>query len=563
MADAPSEWPAILLSRSDICARCTCEPSGSWPLNQKSKINNQQRPSAQSAIVKAKPVSPETIAAKEAKSRRKAGLAHWMRRVLKECDKAAPDLAADPVHDLRVAMRRCRSMADGLRVIDPDKSWKQLKKSSKPLFQSLGDLRDVQVMMDWINLLGSPDDPTTQALHTFIKNRETVLKKEALQALQQFDRKQWKIWCRDLPRRAARIRLGSLVFKHLALERWTEARKLQPSALRTQSPNTLHRLRIGLKRFRYTVENFLPQLDARWSDDLKDLQDTLGEVHDLDVLWSTALTIQAFPDQDTRARWHQSISQERKKRIEKYKEKMTGPHSLWSAWRAELPQGPQIHAAALSRLKVWASFLDPNFQHAQRVADLAAIFYDDLARNGFQPRHANHNARSILYAAAFMHDVGRARKEKNHHKKSSNLIRKLTPPLGFSAEELNLAAAIARYHRGTLPQSRHKVFRSLPRDQRPTAIHLAAILRLVDALARADNRIRSSHEIESLQVKNGPAALRVYAPNFLPRTPAAEKIAAARYLLELTLRRPIIVQRLRKAGNRSLPKRRTANPTAA
>jgi len=37
-----------------------------------------------------------------------------MERVLEECDRAAVDLAGDPVHDLRVALRRCRSLADGL-----------------------------------------------------------------------------------------------------------------------------------------------------------------------------------------------------------------------------------------------------------------------------------------------------------------------------------------------------------------------------------------------------------------------------------------------------------------
>ena len=58
--------------------------------------------------------------------------------------------------------------------------------------------------------------------------------------------------------RAARIRQGSALFKHLALERWTEARELHNRALRNRSQVAFHSLRIGIKRFRYIVENFLP-----------------------------------------------------------------------------------------------------------------------------------------------------------------------------------------------------------------------------------------------------------------------------------------------------------------
>jgi CHAD domain-containing protein len=79
-------------------------------------------------------------------AQKKTGLTLWMERVLEECDRASVEFGADPVHDLRVALRRCRSMADGLRVMDPDPAWKEMKKAGRQLFGELGELRDAQVM---------------------------------------------------------------------------------------------------------------------------------------------------------------------------------------------------------------------------------------------------------------------------------------------------------------------------------------------------------------------------------------------------------------------------------
>ena len=74
------------------------------------------------------------------------GLRYWMSRVLEECDRVAADFSPDPVHDLRVALRRCRSLADGLHALDPDPNWKAMRKAGKRLFQRLGALRDIQIM---------------------------------------------------------------------------------------------------------------------------------------------------------------------------------------------------------------------------------------------------------------------------------------------------------------------------------------------------------------------------------------------------------------------------------
>ena len=148
-------------------------------------------------------------------------------------------------------------MADGLMAVDPDHSWKEMKKAGKALFSSLGELRDVQVMMDWVKQLGPAEDPETQALLNLLSRREQEQKLIAGQAVRNFDVRRWRKWSRELPRRAARLRPGSMVFKHLALERWTAAHELHRRALRNRSQTALHELRIGLKRFRYIVENFL------------------------------------------------------------------------------------------------------------------------------------------------------------------------------------------------------------------------------------------------------------------------------------------------------------------
>ena len=132
-----------------------------------------------------------------------------------------------------------------------------------------------------------------------------------------------------------------------AISRWSagrEAHRLHRQALRSDSPAGFHRLRIGIKRFRYIVENFLPEQHAAWSDDLKHMQDVLGEIHDLDVLWPAAVHANVFPDDDARLRWQNKFIEERAQRIEAYRQKDDGQmnkDSLWQVWRSQLPDRKQ------------------------------------------------------------------------------------------------------------------------------------------------------------------------------------------------------------------------------
>ncbi|MBZ5680885.1 MAG: CHAD domain-containing protein [Acidobacteriia bacterium] len=558
------------------------------------------------------------------KTTKTTGLRYWMMRVLEECDRVATDFSADPVHDLRVALRRCRSMADGLLATDPDPDWKAMKKAGRTLFRSLGDLRDVQIMMEWIEALHPADvsvkqagveeesvaraplrqaqgklspalppadqdfgnieiaaaieddnhnarDAAAQVLLRILAHRETQHKHEARSALADFDRKQWRHWSKSLPQRAARFRLGSPLFKHLALERWTEARALHNRAMRNRSQVSFHTLRIGIKRFRYIVENFLPGEHKAWSNDLKHIQDLLGEVHDLDVLWATATSSRVFPDDESRKQWHCRILEERTKRLASYHERMVGPDSLWQVWRAGLPQGQQIQALATRRMKLWAKALDPDFAHSERVAKLALELYDGLVAVGLLAssngvarvkEKSDRDARASLHVAALLHDVGKSKGNKGHHKSSLELIKTHGAPLGWNPQDIQRAAIIARFHHGALPTRSHKALRDLLPPEQKITIQLAAILRLANALdaahdghirriqienvhgqAQANRRKRTNGFLRKpVSVLARHEAVVIAAEGYTPNSLTAQTIAAERHLLETVLRRPVVVK---------------------
>jgi len=473
------------------------------------------------------------------------GFGHWMERVLLECDRVSADPGADAVHDLRVALRRCRSMADGLMVIDPSPSWREMKRAGGRLFRGLGALRDTQVMTEWLHELVPGDDPEGKVMLDLLAEQESQQKRLAKEALDEFNAKQWRKWSRELPSCAARVKVGSLVFKHLALERWTEAHDLHRQALRNRSQVAFHRLRIGIKRFRYIVENFLPQQHEAWSSQLKELQDLLGEVHDLDVLSATARHVNAFRVPDSRTRWQAAVQTQRGQRIARYRERMIGSKSPWSLWRADLPQGSQIRVAATTRLRVWASFLDPDVRHSQHVATLARQVFDGLEKIGLMGIADPLNARTILMTAAFLHDVGLAKDNKSQHKTSSRMIQKLAPPLGWSLADLLMVAAIVRFHRGALPQARHKALRGLAPEQRQILKLLAGILRFADAF----DDTHDGH-IRRLQVEDKKEFLLISGAGYSSVTRTAQDVASARHLLELAVRRPILVKSLRAQNAR-------------
>lgn len=463
-----------------------------------------------------------------------SGLAYWMLQVSRKVTRAANQLTNKSVHDVRVVLRRCRSMADGFRAIDPDKRWGKMRRVAKDLFANLGALRDHQVMVEWVEKLGEVNDPVTSLLIGHLRRQELGLKRRAQNALEAFHDKQWKQWSHSLPQRAARLAVDSEVFQALALEKMISARRSQSRALKTSSVSALHRLRIAVKKFRYVAENFLPQLHEDWEGGLRKAQNLLGEVHDLDVLRETIQNICTDAPSWSVELWKQKLDHERALRLQQYRDSMTGEESLWLRWRLALPRGKGARHASLKRLQAWSSYLDSDVPHSRRVARFAVDLYDGFARAGIfkESRRAD---RELLRAAATVHEIGRAGGNKNHHKKTGRMIDQLRQLAGWNRKDITTMALVARFHRGTLPRVRK--LRTIPVPQRNRFNLLAGTLRLANAFD-ADH----SGSIQGFRVTRSDGFVTILARGLVANSSLAENIAGARHLLEITCRLPILVR---------------------
>ena len=499
-----------------------------------------------------------SVLSDHAKQKRE-GLRYWMRRTLSEAHLATRELAPEAVHDLRVALRRCRSLAAGLSEVDSDPAWGDMRRSSRKLFRRLGALRDLQVLQEWVGRLAEDGDPVRQALTESLAAREPELKQQAAHALGSFDRRKWMAWSSALDQRARRLTPDGLVAQHLALQRWEEARALHRRALRSRTARSWHALRIGLKRFRYTVENFLPQRHAEWGPDLKRVQDQLGEVHDLDVLLQTLPDAGPTLDEAAAARWREAIERQRTERLDAYRAAMGGRGSLWSAWRGALPSGERLEAAALAKLTVWASALDPDTAHARQVARLALEILDGLVVAGFNGALSHPRARTMLHAAGLLHNVGRAETTKGHHKAAYRLISCLDPPLGWTRDEIERVAILARYHCGAEPRAKHQAYSALPAEGQVLVRTLAGVLRVADALDEAHDG-----SVRRLEVRNGGDYLLLRAAGWEETEQHAAILGGRKHLLESAIEKPIIVRSapVRDAAILTRPAPRTVSNVA-
>ncbi len=480
--------------------------------------------------------SPAAISSARGSHSEHRGLSFWMHRVLEELANVRSSPDSDAVHDLRVAIRRCRSLASVMEEVDPDPAWPEMRKVARKLFRGLGALRDAQVMIEWVKKLGSELDPLRARLVSTLEAEEKDSRANALRIVGKFDEKDWKRLERHLRQRARLVPAGSLAAECLALERHERARDLHARALRTAKAKPWHASRIGLKRFRYTVEGLLPERYALWGENLKRLQDLLGDIHDLDVLAGLVKDSLSTESSESPEVWLEKVARERKQRIEIYRHLTLGKTSLWNEWRHGLPRGERLEAAVMARLRATARAADPNPRRTAKISRIALAIFDAFRRAHAAPVFQELAIRSLLQAAALLHGVGDALDSKSPHKAAREFLLSLAPPPHWAAEEWDHLAWIVRFHRGAEPKSNKGTFAKLSEEQQKTVRALAGVLRLARALRKSGLDTASGLRAES---SADTVTLRI--PGWIDTVETAARLAVAKHLLETYLEKTLIL----------------------
>jgi CHAD domain-containing protein len=475
-------------------------------------------------------------------------LAFWMKRTLEELAELRANPSVRTVHDFRVALRRCRSVAAAVVEIDPHPDWDQMRGCARKVFRSLGGLRDAQIMQEWLCELYPQDDPVKSALLASLEREQETAQLKSLHLAARFDEKRWNDLARGLPARLRKIPADGPAARCLALERLEEARELHRLALRTERPEPWHELRVGLKRFRYTLELLVPSLHARCIDSLKRVQDVLGEVHDLDMLQAkisrAGVRCEGEPGRD----WQARIAAARQERLQTYRQFALGGASIWQNWLACFPRH-EWPAYASARISATRKAMDGRPARSLAVARIVKRLWSELRGTD---QFADGSERRVLEAAAQLSGIRYAAGRKSRTKSARTFLLHVPVPPGWSFSEWERVAWAIRFQRGPHPGPANKRFSKLSVEQQTAIGLLAGALRVAVAAQRSGVTSGAAIRLERL-----PQGLLLHLKGVEETPEVAARFAEAKHPLERALGKTILVQPSAREG--IPPANRSAN----
>lgn len=195
------------------------------------------------------------------------------------------------VHDMRVATRRMRSAFRLFSRYYPNKSTRRIRKPVRDLARLLGEVRDLDVMIENLRTFASTLTIEKQrALDPLLADwqaRRAQAHRGLVEFLDSAEYDEWLDRLQDFtetkgPSKGPRV---ADVVPGLIWKRYGKVRQYE-RLVKSIDLATLHRLRIQGKRLRYALEFFSESTGGKGTillEPLVALQDYLGELHDADM----------------------------------------------------------------------------------------------------------------------------------------------------------------------------------------------------------------------------------------------------------------------------------------
>lgn len=143
-----------------------------------------------------------------------------------------------------------------------------------------------------------------------------------------------------------------------------------------------------------------------------------------------------------------------------------------------------------------------NLESSQRMANFAVHLFDQT--QGIL-HYWDNSERELLYVATILHNCGVYVSHAAHHKHSYYLIRH-GELLGYTENEVEIIANIARYHRKSAPKKKHENYANLMhKSDRKLVSQVSPFLRLAVALDR-----RQIGAVESFTCHYNPSTKELY-----------------------------------------------------
>lgn len=206
---------------------------------------------------------------------------------------------SDPeaVHDIRVALRRLQAALRMFGACYPPKKLRRYRLRLRRLLRALGAVRDQDILIDSLshNERNCPE-AVKEALARLVAERRTVQQRERVKSLLLLDKLQRASFAENLLsfvkgarafKRAqlkGRFSAETAATAQQALAHWNERRKQVQGG---DDPETLHQMRIAVKRLRYALElSGLANGDDYQAclERLTEMQQVLGDLHDADMV---------------------------------------------------------------------------------------------------------------------------------------------------------------------------------------------------------------------------------------------------------------------------------------